>query len=201
MIKIKDILFEITGREAYDRYVLLKDEEISIMKQLLSDKGLFIQIQQKTGKIKQSSDKDFFEFPKDLNDTGLKSDFENKVGRVKDIRTQVRKLDDIIRREYGEEYLNKKLKPHYANQYKPIISNYTDATLKTLKGSQEKGIETQKADMASARDKYREDLRKWYAGGKKGPEPKMPITQTQQQSVDQYQKDFQAAAKKFNNQV
>lgn len=199
MIKIKDIISEITGKEAFNKYVPLKDEEISLMKQLLDDNGILIKIQQKTGKVKSHTEKNFFEFPNDLNEPSLKSQFDKIVNRVKEIRGQIKKLDDVIRKAYGEDYLNKKLKKHYANQYTPILKKYTDATLKTMKKAQEKGIENQKAGMATARDKYRQDLRKWYASGKKGPEPKMPIRKDQQQYSDNYNKDFKSAMKRFNS--
>ena len=85
MIKIKDIISEITGKEAFNKYVPLKDEEISLMKQLLDDNGILIKIQQKTGKVKSHTEKNFFEFPNDLNEPSLKSQFDKIVNRVKEM--------------------------------------------------------------------------------------------------------------------
>ena len=37
MIKLKNILLEQTAKEAYDEYVPLRNEEVALMKDLLSD--------------------------------------------------------------------------------------------------------------------------------------------------------------------
>ena len=94
MIKLKNILLEQTPKEAYDEYVSIKSEEVALMKDLLSDEGLFIKIQRKTGKIKSTADMDFLEFPKDLKAPEFKKAFEKKVGRVKEIREESKKLEE-----------------------------------------------------------------------------------------------------------
>ena len=179
MIKLKDILLEQTAKEAYDEYVPLRSEEVALMKDLLDDEGLFIKIQRKTGKIKSTADMDFLEFPKDLKAPEFKKAFEKKVGRVKEIREESKKLEDIMRKEYGDEYLDKKLKPFYAKQLEPIIDNYTEATTNVLKLMQKRNIELKKSNMADEREKYQAELRKWYDGGQKGEKPEMPITPAQ----------------------
>ena len=151
MIKLKDILLEQTAKEAYDEYVPLRSEEVALMKDLLDDEGLFIKIQRKTGKIKSTADMDFLEFPKELKAPEFKKAFEKKVGRVKEIREESKKLEDIMRKEYGDEYLDKKLKPFYAKQLEPIINDYTEATTNVLKLMQKRNIELKKSNMADER--------------------------------------------------
>ena len=186
MIKLKNILLEQTPKEAYDEYVSIKSEEVALMKDLLSDEGLFIKIQRKTGKIKSTADMDFLEFPKDLKAPEFKKAFEKKVGRVKEIREESKKLEDIMRKQYGDEYLDKKLKPFYAKQLEPIINDYTEATTNVLKLMQKRSIELKKSNMADEREKYRAELRKWYEGGQKGEKPEMPITPAQKKMLQQF---------------
>ena len=186
MIKLKDILLEQTPKEAYDKYVSIRSEEVALMKDLLSDEGLFIKIQRKSGKIKSTADMDFLEFPKDLKAPEFKKAFEKKVGRVKEIREESKKLGDIMRKQYGDEYLDKKLKPFYAKQLEPIINDYTEATTNVLKLMQKRNIELKKSNMADEREKYRAELRKWYDGGQKGEKPEMPITPAQKKMLQQF---------------
>lgn len=186
MIKLKDILLEQTPKEAYDKYVSIRSEEVALMKDLLSDEGLFIKIQRKSGKIKSTADMDFLEFPKDLKAPEFKKAFEKKVGRVKEIREESKKLEDIMRKQYGDEYLDKKLKPFYAKQLEPIINDYTEATTNVLKLMQKRNIELKKSNMADEREKYRAELRKWYDGGQKGEKPEMPITPAQKKMLQQF---------------
>ena len=186
MIKLKDILLEQTPKEAYDKYVSIRSEEVALMKDLLSDEGLFIKIQRKSGKIKSTADMDFLEFPKDLKAPEFKKAFEKKVGRVKEIREESKKLEDIMRKQYGDEYLDKKLKPFYAKQLEPIINDYTEATTNVLKLMQKRNIELKKSNMADERETYRAELRKWYDGGQKGEKPEMPITPAQKKMLQQF---------------
>jgi len=186
MLKLKDILLEMTAKEAYDAYLPLRTEELALMKELLDNEGLFIKIQRKTGKIKSTADMDFLEFPKDLKDSEFQKVWEKKVGRVKEIREESKKLEDLMRKEYGDEYLDKKLKPHYAKQLQPLIDNYTDATTNVLKLMQKRSIELKKSNMADDRSEYQAKLRKWYKDGQKGEKPEMPITPAQKKMLQQF---------------
>ena len=186
MIKLKQILLEQTAKEAYDEYVPLRNEEVALMKDLLGDEGLYLKIQRKTGKIKSTADMDFLEFPKDLKAPEFKKAFEKKVGRVKEIRDESKKLEDIMRKEFGDQYLDKELKPFFAKQLEPIIEEYTNATTEVLKLMQKRSIELKKSNMADERDKYRAELRKWYEGGQKGEKPEMPITPAQKKMLQQF---------------
>ena len=191
MIKLKTILLEQTAKEAYDQYIGLKSEELSLMKKLLGDKeknlqGLLIMIQRKTGEIKKSSDMDLLDFPADLKAPELKNAFETAANRVKEIREETKELEDIMRKGFGDEYLDKQLRPYYKNQLTSIIEDYTDATIEAMKLMQKRSIELKKSNMADEREKYRAELRQWYDGGQQGKKPEMPITPAQKKLLQQF---------------
>ena len=91
-----------------------------------------------------------------------------------------------MRKEFGDQYLDKELKPFFAKQLEPIIEEYTDATTEVLKLMQKRSIELKKSNMADEREKYRAELRKWYEGGQKGEKPEMPITPAQKKMLQQF---------------